>query len=184
VERSVVLASSSPRRLALLTTAGFFVRVQVPDVDEQPQAGESPAALVQRLAHAKATAIVEPLHGVVAADTTVTIDGQVLNKPANDDDAAQMLRRLSGRSQQVMTGVCVVFPNGRVIVDIETTTVVFRTLTTTDIDAYLKCGEHLDKAGSYGIQGAGGVLVESISGCLTNVVGLPMPRLLRMMSTV
>jgi septum formation protein len=170
----IVLASASPRRRQLLAAAGIAVEVHPTDIDETPAAGELPAALVHRLALQKAEAlgVVEGI--VVAADTTVALGPAIFNKPVDDDDARRMLRALSGRAHSVFTGWCVRRPlvqqSRSGVVE---TTVVFRTLTNADIDAYLVTGEHRDKAGAYGIQGAAAALVATLQGSLTSVIGLP-----------
>lgn len=171
---NIVLASASPRRRQLLAAAGIAVDVRPTDIDETPAVDELPDALVRRLARQKAEALgtVEGL--VVAADTTVALGPVILNKPVDDDDARRMLRALSGRAHSVFTGWCVRRPVGeRCRSGVVETTVVFRRLTDDDIDAYLATGEHRDKAGAYGIQGAAAVLVATVQGSLTNVIGLP-----------
>ncbi len=168
----VVLASASPRRRALLEAAGFVVVVCPADIDESPLAVEAPDQLVRRLARAKALACVRFDDAVVAADTTVALGALILNKPIDDDDAARMLRLLSGRAHTVFTGWCVRRP-GRLSEGVVATSVTFRALHETDIEAYLATGEHRDKAGAYGIQGAAAVLVARVEGSLTNVIGLP-----------
>ncbi|MDP2344677.1 MAG: Maf family protein [Deltaproteobacteria bacterium] len=167
----VVLASASPRRKALLEAAGFVVDVRPADVDEEPLPAELPDALVRRLARAKAT-VHDVDDAVVAADTTVALGALILNKPVDDDDAARMLRLLSGCTHTVLTGWCV--RRGSDVVDgVVATSVTFRALGDADIAAYLRSGEHKDKAGAYGIQGAAAVLVSRVEGSLTNVIGLP-----------
>ena len=168
----LVLASASPRRKALLEAAGFEVDVRPSNVDEAPLTAESPAHLVRRLARAKAMAAGSHDDIVIAADTTVALGTLILNKPANDDDAKRMLRLLSGQVHTVWTGWCV--KRGSFIQDgVVATFVTFRILSEADIAAYLQAGEHRDKAGAYGIQGAAAVLVSRIEGSLTNVIGLP-----------
>jgi septum formation protein len=181
--RVVVLASGSPRRLALLRLAGMDVRVVVPNVDEDRLGEQTPAQMVARLAHLKANtvAVAHPHEVVIAADTTVALGQRIFNKPANDDDARAMLQALAGETHSVLTGVCLCRPGREPMLEVEQTRVKFRVLSKQDIDAYLLAGEHHDKAGAYGVQAAGSVLVERVEGCITNVVGLPMPRLLRMM---
>jgi septum formation protein len=175
----LILASKSPRRLALLQAAGFDVVVQQTAIDETPLPNESPAALVRRLAEAKAAAIAPAAAGgvVVAADTTVALGHTIFNKPDDDDHARAMLRALSGQAHTVLTGVCVARHGGQRSF-VEETRVWFRVLSESDIEAYLRTGEHTDKAGAYGIQGAAAVLVARVEGCLTNVIGLPIAALL------
>ncbi|MFA9430788.1 nucleoside triphosphate pyrophosphatase [Egicoccus sp. AB-alg2] len=170
----LVLASASPRRAALLARLGLTPEPRPQDVDETPRDGETPDELVRRLAALKAMATrAGPHEVVVAADTEVVLDGATLGKPADRDAAAAMLRALSGRAHEVVTGVAV-RRNTLVHVDAVRTTVVFRSLTDAEIAWYLDTGEPFDKAGAYGLQGAGAVLVERIEGSDTNVIGLPL----------
>lgn len=177
---ALVLASSSPRRQELLRTIGVDFTVHVADVDESDHAGESPLDYVERVATAKSTAVVTRLGigvtdhvAVLAADTTVDVDGEILAKPVDDDDARRMLELLSGRTHQVHTAV-VGWNAGRIRQVTVTTDVTFATLSDVGIDWYLSVGEHRDKAGAYGMQGAGGALVHRIAGSPTNVIGLPL----------
>jgi septum formation protein len=171
---SVVLASASPRRHELLSTIGVSFTVREPDIDESPNHGESPAAYVRRLASAKAAAVSSSTDDlVIAADTTVDLDGQILGKPTDERDAAAMLHRLSGRTHRVHTGVSV-RRNGTEHVDVCTTLVTFVELDEATIDWYVSTGEPLDKAGAYALQGAGAALVCSVEGSASNVVGLPL----------
>ena len=189
----MILASQSPRRRELLEAAGFELRVVPASIDEARRAGEGPVALVERLAREKAAAVADRLgdeaggEPVVAADTIVwTDDGAVLGKPADDADAARMLRELSGRTHHVSTGVCLLAParDGHRARQsfVETTDVTFWELTDAQVDAYVASGEPADKAGAYGIQGAGRMLVRGIRGDYENVVGLPVARLVRELS--
>jgi len=163
------LASRSPRRSELLRRAGIQFRVQAADVDETAFPGEPPVGYVRRLALAKAQAVPGDL--VLGADTIVVIDGQILGKPADVRDAARMLRLLSGRPHEVITGICLL---GRhAVIAHETTTVFFAHLTEREITDYVKSGEPMDKAGAYAIQGRASCFVERIQGSYTNVVGLP-----------
>jgi septum formation protein len=175
----IVLASSSPRRKALLDAAGLAPVVVAADVDETPLPGERPSDLVERLARSKAAVVARGRADavVVAADTTVALGDPVLNKPVDDDDAARMLRLLSGATHTVWTGFCV-RRGATVTTSSVQTAVAFRALSDDDIAAYLKTGEHRDKAGAYGIQGAAAVLVSSVHGSLTNVIGLPVDEVL------
>ena len=177
----LVLASASPRRRELLTQAGFAFRVEVADIPEDPQPGEDPIAYVTRLAREKAETvsrrIAEPSAVVLGADTTVVIDGLILGKPESPDDAARMLRQLSGRTHHVMTGVAVVTGEGanvQALVAAETTAVEFRSLSQREIDDYVATGEPMDKAGGYAIQGRAARWIPRIHGCYFNVVGLPL----------
>ena len=187
----MILASQSPRRIELMDEAGFTCRVIPADIDETPHEGEQPLDLVGRLAKDKALCVAsEHAHAgeiVVAADTIVTIDGVILGKPADAQDAKRMLRLLSGRTHQVATGVCVARANTAgdaaepVLQNfVEVTDVTFYALDEDTIEEYAQSGEPLDKAGAYGIQGKGGrMLVEKIDGDFYNVVGLPIARVAR-----
>ena len=185
----LILASQSPRRIELMREAGFDVNVIPADIDETPIPDESPFALVERLAASKAQAVAEAYAQtgeiVLAADTIVTVDGEALGKPADDADARAMLRRLSGRTHQVATGVCLLRAAGDdapAVQDVFSvvTDVTFYDLTDEEIEAYVASGEPADKAGAYGIQGAGGrMLVRGIDGDFYNVVGLPIAKTVR-----
>jgi septum formation protein len=177
---SLVLASASPRRHELLRRLGLEFTVVAADVDESERPGEAPADYVARVAHDKAIAVVARLGlgaagrlAVLAADTTVDVDGEILAKPVDDGDARRMLRRLSGRTHQVHTAVV-----GWTITGVHTagvvTDVTFARIDESEIEWYLSLGEHRDKAGAYGMQGAGGALVERIDGSPSNVIGLPL----------
>lgn len=178
----VVLASASPRRLELLDRLGVEPTVLPPDIDETPLPAEAADAYVVRLAVAKAAAVAATLTGdalVIAADTTVEIDGDILAKPLDAVDAAVMLRRLSGRRHRVFTGVAV-RRGDDVRSEVVATGVRFAALTEADIDWYVGTGEPLDKAGAYALQGAGGVFVEAVEGSVSNVVGLPLHTVVRL----
>lgn len=173
-----VLASASPRRAALLGRLGIEIEVRPVDLDETPLRDEPPAAYVQRLARAKADAAWEPGTLVVAADTTVAVDGRLLGKPVDADDARRMLRMLSGRPHDVFTGVAIradstsVGPITRAAS--EHTEVWFVELTARRVEWYLRTEEPFDKAGAYAIQGRGSLFVERVRGNVDNVIGLPM----------
>jgi septum formation protein len=179
----VYLASASPRRRELLQRIGIDPVLVPGTLDERPAPGESPRALVRRLAEAKAREAAGRLAGaapgiVLAADTAVVIDGACLGKPANETEAAAMLRRLRGRTHEVVTGVFLMRDRGaRWAGGVDATRVSFRTYDDATIDAYVATGEGLDKAGAYGIQGRGVLLVDHIEGSWSNVVGLPLERL-------
>ncbi|AFJ45474.1 Maf family protein [Shimwellia blattae] len=170
------LASGSPRRQELLTLMGIAFERIVPGIEEQRRADETPEHYVQRLARDKAQAgvalAVRDLP-VLGADTIVILDGEVLEKPRSPEHAAQMLARLSGRTHQVMTAVAVA-DSQRVLSCLVTTRVTFCPLSAQDIQHYVASGEPLDKAGAYGIQGAGGCFVREIHGSYHAVVGLPL----------
>ena len=179
----LILASQSPRRRELLARRGLEFSVFAADVDETMQPGRPPAAEVARLSADKAAAAAAWAGDeavVVAADTVVVLDGRVLGKPRDPDDAVRMLTALSGRVHQVMTGVTV-RRAGAVQTDTVVTDVQFRTLSAAEIRAYAATGEPLDKAGAYGIQGLAAVFVDRLDGDYYNVVGLPLCRLCRML---
>jgi septum formation protein len=169
------LASASPRRRQLLDLIGVPHVVTPADIDETPHAHEAPDVYVMRLAREKACAIWE-LHQdlpVLAADTTVVVDGEILGKPESESDAAIMLGKLSGRAHLVLTGIAL-RTDQTVTVAISTTTVSFGSLTPAQIHAYWASGEPQGKAGAYAIQGLGAVFVLDISGSYTGVMGLPL----------
>ena len=185
----LVLASASPRRRELLAQAGFTFTVHPAHIPEDPLEGEDPIAYVTRLAREKAQVVFRSLSTednakqesdsepselvVLGADTTVTLDDEILGKPEDAADAARMLRRLSGRTHRVITGVAVVSAQ-RVEVAAEATAVRFLTLSDQEIDAYVATGEPMDKAGAYAIQGLAARWIPRIEGCYFNVVGLPL----------
>lgn len=170
----LVLASASPRRLELLRLAGLEPEVRPADIDERPHPGEPPASYVARLAREKAERCAHaPDEVVLAADTTVAVDGEPLGKARDADEAEGMLRRLSGRRHTVRSGVAVV-ADGAVTDRVVSTDVWMAALTDAEIAAYVATGEPIGKAGGYAIQGRAAVLVARIDGSWTNVVGLPM----------
>jgi septum formation protein len=175
----LVLASASPRRRELLQRVGLNLQIVPADIDESGVPGEAPEHMAERLARAKADAVAAlmPDRLVLAADTIVVLDGRVLGKPRDDAEAADMLRDLSGRHHEVITGfaICGDAPGTSGTV---TTKVHFRSLDAAVIDRYVATGEPLDKAGAYGIQGVGAMLVRGIEGSYTNVVGLPLVEVL------
>jgi septum formation protein len=154
------------------------------DVDETFDQNVPPEQMVVRLAERKARAVAatRPEALVIGADTTVVIDGIVLNKPADDADATHMLRRLRGRPHEVLTGFAVLHPSGRVETGVVSSFVLMRDYTDDEIAAYVATGEPLDKAGAYAIQGGAGVFVARIEGCYFNVVGLPLCELVTLLS--
>jgi septum formation protein len=171
---TVILASASPRRHELLTRIGVTFTVRAPDIDESPDNGEVPVDYVRRVATAKAAAVAAATDElVIAADTTVDLESQILGKPVDDRDAASMLRRLSGRTHRVHTGVAV-RRNGQELAEVCTTLVTFAALDEAAIQWYVSTGEPMGKAGAYALQGAGAALVESVHGSVSNVIGLPM----------
>ncbi len=180
---TLVLASASPRRTVLLDMLGLAHEVVHANVDETLVPGESAAAQVERLACAKALAVADlrPDAIVLGADTVVVLDGQLLGKPASRQDALATLLRLAGRDHMVLSGIALVSPGGIVYSAVSTTRVTFRTLHEDLARRYVSTGEVLDKAGSYGIQGLGAALIESIEGDYFTVVGLPVPEFLRLL---
>jgi septum formation protein len=182
----LILASRSPRRQALLRAAGIAFRVSVPEAEESDtsRVRGSYAARARRAALAKAESVARRKEGLVlGADTIVVCDGEVMGKPGSRADARRMLARLSGRWHRVYTGVALV-GGGRRLVDYECTEVAFRELSKGQIDRYVGTGEPMDKAGAYAIQGEGAALVRALRGCYTNVIGLPVPKVLEMLRNV
>lgn len=188
---AVVLASSSPRRLDLLRSIGVEPEVRPADIDETPLDGEAPGAYVERLARGKASAVAGPGEVVVAADTTVVIDGRIIGKPLSRAEALDTLRTLSGRTHTVYTGVAVFGLGGAsggsggsgacgVTVTSEVT---FVKISEEVLDWYVDSPEPYDKAGAYGLQGAGAMLVASVQGSVSNVLGLPLAELHDLMAS-
>ena len=178
----VVLASSSPRRRELLSLVGIVHDVLPADIDESYRGGETPAAHAERLAREKATVVAARASDAVTigADTVVVVDGDVLGKPRDASHAAEMLRRLSGRSHRVITGIAAVW-RGATASAVEEVGVTFRPLTEREIAAYIATGEPMDKAGAYGIQGFGATIVERVDGDYFAVMGLALNRLVRLL---
>jgi septum formation protein len=175
---TLILASASPRRRQLLEMLGIEVLVRPSHIPEAPLDGEAPVAYAERLARAKALAVPGDL--VLAADTTVLLDGELLEKPADVEDAVRMLRRLQGRTHEVITSVALK-AGGRVRVATDVTRVTFRACDDGFLRAYVATGEPMDKAGAYGIQGYGAALVELIEGDFFGVMGLPVRLVLRLL---
>ena len=178
-----ILASASPRRAHIFETLGLDFETVRTDVDETPLEGEAPSQLVLRVARAKVAEAAPRFSSglVVGADTIVVIDGRPLGKPADADEAREMLRMLSGRWHAVMTGLVVRDVAGaRELAEHDKTLVRFRELSDEEIDAYVETGEPLDKAGGYAIQGRAMLFVDEIAGNYQNVVGLPVTLLQRM----
>lgn len=185
---TLILASKSPRRAEILRNAGFRFEVHATHVDESRRPRESPRRHVQRLAHAKARLVAEQMKRqkraaiVIGADTMVVVKGKILGKPSDVKEARRMLKLLSGRTHQVLTGLSILrVPEGAEVHHVETTRVRFLKLSKDDIDDYIATGEPFDKAGAYGIQGIGGRFVASIEGCYFNVMGLPLSRVWSML---
>ena len=185
---NLILASTSPRRHALLSEAGFIFTIHAADIDESQRAGELPKPFALRLAKEKAGAVAahyqNPADVILAADTIVCCDDKIFGKPKNQEQARDMLTALSGRAHEVITAYCILTPTKqRVICDTETTVVHFRTLTDVEITAYVATGEPMDKAGAYAIQGGAKNFVKKTIGSLTNVIGLPMERITALLFT-
>src|SRR6185369_4370483 len=176
-DSSIILASASPRRAELLASAGIAFKVVPGDIDETPLPDEDPVAHVLRLAEGKAREVASRTDGrfFIGADTIVLCGSEIMGKPRDAEDAKRMLRKLSGRAHQVITGFAIIDKNtyrnrsGTVSTD-----VVFKKLTDEEIDAYVLTGCPMDKAGAYAIQGGAAYMVERIDGSYTNVVGLPL----------
>jgi septum formation protein len=179
----IILASRSPRRAELLSAAGIPFEVVAADLDESGRPGETPVVYVERLAIEKARAIarVRPDAIVIGADTTVVVDGQALGKPRDPADAAAMLTKLNGRAHDVLTGVALIGPRGTRSA-VERTRVWVDPLTAAEINRYVATGEPLDKAGAYAIQGLASRYIPRIEGSYTNVVGLPVSLVVRLMA--
>lgn len=189
----VILASGSPRRSNLLTTLGINFEVIVSDIDETIVGNPTPQEYVTGLAKQKAEAVLSRVAAtagsrkilVVAADTSVVMDDRILGKPQDQEDAQHMLEQLSGRSHKVYTGIAVVSLNAnggtRVQTDIDVSDVYFRKLHSKEISAYIATGEPMDVAGSYALQGIASCFVERIEGCVTNIIGLPVPKVVSLL---
>ena len=175
----IILASKSPRRKQLLSMMGLEFTVQTADIDETMDPSQTPAHEVAAVSARKAEKIaaLHPQDVIVSADTIVVIDGKILGKPKDEQDAARMLRLLSGRTHTVYTGLTV-HANGKANTQVVSTGVTFRDLSNAEIAAYIETKEPMDKAGAYGIQGKGAVLVEGYEGDYNNIVGLPVDKLL------
>ncbi|WP_054028145.1 Maf family protein [Bacillus sp. FJAT-28004] len=190
----LVLASSSPRRKELVASLDLSLPVYIlsTDTDETIEAGWSPSQVVEQLSLRKAKAAIPLLQQkqevltslIIGADTIVVLDGDVLGKPVDDEEAKAMLRRLQGRAHEVYSGVaCVQSSTGEALVAHRKTKVIMKPLSENQIARYVATGEPRDKAGSYGIQGLGATIVERIDGCYFNVVGLPLSLLSDMLAT-
>ena len=175
----LVLASASPRRRELLASLGLEFAVRPVDLDETYRPGEAAPDYVLRLAREKALARAGPGELVLAADTVVVLDGELLGKPSDPEEARRMLARLAGRRHTVYTGVALV-DGGREATEVVASEVEIAPLSAEEIDWYVATGEPLDKAGSYAIQDLGALFVESVEGNYTNVVGLPLPAVYRL----
>ncbi|HEY7372972.1 MAG TPA: Maf family protein [Polyangia bacterium] len=183
VAADLVLASASPRRRELLEQLGLVLEVTPANVDETPHPGERPADYVRRVAAAKCDTVAGargpelPAIPILAADTIVVVDGQILGQPVDETDARRMLAALAGRRHEVTTAYRISFA-GRALERAVTTTVSFRSLRPAEIDAYVACGEWRGKAGGYAVQGRAGAFVPEMRGSHTNVIGLPVAEVL------
>jgi len=179
----LVLASRSPRRQELLRRAGIPFEARPADVEETPLPGEDPQRHVERLARAKAEAVAAgPGEMVLGADTVVVVDGEMLGKPGDAEEAAQMLRRLSGREHLVLTSICLKSAAGAAV-ETEISRVRFVPLSEREIQDYIASGEPMDKAGAYAAQGLASRFIDRIEGCYFNVVGLPVARVCRLLKS-
>ena len=180
IERKLILASASPSRKMLLEQAGLDFEVVVSGVDETVPPDYTPAQTVEALAQRKGRAVqaLRPEAPIIAADSVVSIDGLILGKPKDDEAAKATLRRLSGRTHELITGVCLLI-NGRMDLFHQVTQVTFYPLTEEEIAEYVALGESRGRAGAYGIEGIGVVLVQSIQGDYPNIVGLPVAETIR-----
>jgi septum formation protein len=174
----LILASGSPRRAEILRAAGWPFDAVAADIDESLHEGENAVSYVKRLALTKAQTVAGRFTKgyILGADTTVVVDGELLGQPLDDDDARRMLRLLSGKWHEVLTGVALlrVGPEAQVLVDHETTRVRFAEMSDEEIDWYVSTGEPRGKAGAYGIQGPAALFVKEIAGDYFNIVGLPL----------
>lgn len=183
--KKLILASQSPRRRMLLENIGLKFEILVDDAEEEKEADWSPEKTVMALAEQKAVNVAKGVVSsaiIIGADTVVAVDGEILGKPKDEQQAAQMLRRLSGREHCVFTGVAVLdTETGEKHIFYEQTKVRFKPLTAEEIQRYIASGEPMDKAGAYGIQELGSLFVEGIDGDYFNVVGLPVCRLVEVL---
>lgn len=178
---TIVLASSSPRRKELLLKYDLKPIIEKSSIKETISPNETVEQIAMALAFEKANQVGGKYNQgeiIIGADTIVAYEGKVLGKPKGEEDAKNMLKSLSGREHEVITGISIIKSNSNLkIIDYEKTIVKFRKLTDRKIENYIKTKEYIDKAGAYGIQGVGGILVERINGCYFNVVGLPLYKL-------
>lgn len=181
----LILASGSPRRSEILSAVGWSFTKRVADIDESEITGESPETYVKRLAKRKAETVAAS-HAdeiVLGADTTVVIDGAIIGKPVDLDDAKRMIKLLSGNVHEVLTGVAVI-ANGSTIVGIERTKVEFAELSTSEVEFLVEFGEPLDKAGAYAVQAHAALFIKGIEGDYWNVVGLPIGLVYRLVTKI
>ena len=181
----LILASASPRRAELLRAAGIDFDVRPADVDEAILPGEAPSDYVSRLAEAKARVVHERDNErtVLAADTAVVVEGEILGKPIDEADATRMLRLIAGRTHEVLTAVSIFHPGQIVDTRVDVTTVEFALLSEADVSWYVSSGEPMDKAGAYAVQGLASRFVTRLEGSYSNVVGLPIALVYQMLTT-
>lgn len=187
IQQPVILASASPRRKELLEMMGMTFTVVPSNADEKMTDGVPACFQVRDLALKKAASVAEANKGslVIGADTLVCCEGKILGKPTDIDDATEMLRLLSGKTHQVMTGVAIInTTNGDILADYEVTDVAFREISDEEIASYISTGEPFDKAGAYAIQGKAALFIKGIHGCYYNVMGLPVYRLSEMLQSI
>lgn len=180
----LILASASPRRATLLLDAGIRHEAKPTDVDERIPRKAKPTDAVVEVATRKAKAVHDEGAFVLAADTLVIFEGKHLGKPADELEAHAMLCMLSGSTHEVVTGVVVRAPDGRLATGHATTKVTFREISDAEIDAYIRTGDPLDKAGAYGIQGRARAFVQKVDGPIDNVIGLPMELVKKLLGDV
>lgn len=185
---TLILASKSPRRIEMLQLLGFRFLAVPPDIDESIRQGETPAEYVLRLSYEKALRVSQQEHRqpvwILAADTVVVLDGEILGKPVSALDASRMLSKLSGKAHYVMTGYCVLQGGCTVLLhDVEKTQITFRSISPAEIQSDINSGEPLDKAGAYAIQGRGNRYITRVDGLISNVIGLPMERIAPVLSS-
>ncbi len=173
--KKVILATQSPRRIELLRSVGLDFEIFPPQVDENYRPGMSPVEYVRHNASEKAHWVADRVRYdlIISADTVVTLNGKIYEKPDDSDEARQMLQELSGKTHHVITGFCLL-SNDQIIIDHEQTHVTFYHLTDSEIEMYLQSDEPFDKAGAYGIQGFASLFIKKIEGCYFNVVGFPL----------
>ena len=187
MDRKIILASQSPRRKELISKIIPDFEIMVDTSEEKTKGGLTPEETVRFLARQKAENIAKKVSDsalIIGADTVVSIDDMIFGKPTDEEDAKRMLRTLSGRQNTVCTGIAIIdTSSGKIACDSVTTNVVFKELTDDEILNYISTGEPMDKAGAYGIQDLGSILVEEIHGDCFNVIGLPLCRLAQMLKT-
>jgi septum formation protein len=183
VSPALLLASASPRRRELLARAGVPFVALASDVDERPRPGEEARAYAERLAEAKARAAANGRDFVLGADTVVVVDGDVLGKATDEEEARGMLVRLSGRAHEVLTACCLLAPDGTARRLTVSTEVVFRALSAGEVAGYLASGEWRGKAGAYAVQGIAAAFIPEVRGSYTNVVGLPLAEVVALLGS-